>query len=132
MLNTLAAQLNKAGWGIDILHSEPSETNLWAGLTTNNYDGYLDIYDPSANPGAAWSNPAPSGSWKQAQRDHNNTLPEFPGLKNIQGVLSAGIRGRVSLWDPETGSVENNGRHAAEDGIPIHIPAESARFVVIE
>jgi hypothetical protein len=84
LLNSLAGKINAAGWGTDILHRESTEENLWAGLTTNNYDGYLDVYDPSTNPEGAWRNPAASGSWTQAQKDTNNALPKFPTLKNVQ------------------------------------------------
>jgi len=70
LLDNLAAKL-KIG-GVDILNRNPistensyinfdynfdgtaedflSPTNLWAGITTNNYDGYMNIYDPINNP----------------------------------------------------------------------------------
>ena len=87
LLNTLATKINKVGQDAatkDILHSDSStETNLWAGLTTGNYDGYLNIYDPSTNPAGAWQNPAPAGSWAQSAKDLNLTLPVFPTLKNV-------------------------------------------------
>jgi len=87
LLNTLATKINKVGQDAamkDILHSDSdAEHNLWAGLTTGNYDGYLNIYDPSINPAGAWRNPAPSGSWAQSAKDYNLTLPVFPTLKNV-------------------------------------------------
>ncbi|MDP4222525.1 MAG: hypothetical protein Q8868_04355 [Bacteroidota bacterium] len=83
LLNSLAAKINSVGGGTDILHSDPStDTNLWAGLTTGNYDGYLNIYDPGTNPGGVWRNPAPAGTWTQAQKDTNSALPLFPSLNN--------------------------------------------------
>ena len=85
LLNTLAAKINAAGGGTNILHSESDpEANLWAGKTTGNFDGYLNIYDPSTNPLGVWRNPAPSGSWTQAQKDANTALPVFPSLTNAQ------------------------------------------------
>ncbi|HMV26701.1 MAG TPA: hypothetical protein PKV06_11920 [bacterium] len=85
LLNTLATKINAAGGGTPILHADSdTETNLWAGLTTGNWDGYLNIYDPSSNPGGAWRNPNPSGSWTQAQKDANLALPKFPSLKYVQ------------------------------------------------
>ncbi len=84
LLNSLATKINTVGGGTDILHSEPDgEENLWAGLTAGNYDGYLNIYDPSSNPAGVWRNPAPGGSWTQEQKDTNNALPVFPSLKNV-------------------------------------------------
>jgi hypothetical protein len=55
-----------------------------------------------------------------------------PGLNNIEGDLSAEFKGRVSVWDPESGSIENLGKRKAGEVIQVLIPAESARFVVIE
>lgn len=84
LLNTLATRINAVGGSTPILHSEPDgEANLWAGLTTGNWDGYLNIYDPSSNPSGAWRNPGSTSSWTQAQKDVNNALPVFPSLKNV-------------------------------------------------
>ncbi len=55
-----------------------------------------------------------------------------PGLKNIEGTFSAEFKGRVSLWDPETGGINNLGKHKAGEAIQLLIPAESARFVVTD
>ena len=84
LLNTLATKINSVGGTVPILHSETDgELNLWAGLTTGNWDGYLNIYDPSSNPSGAWKNPGSTSSWTQAQKDTNNALPTFPSLKNV-------------------------------------------------
>ena len=84
LLNTLAAKINVIGSGTDILHADTDgESNLWAGLTTGNYDGYLNVYDPSSNPTGVWKNPGSTSSWTQPQRDTNNALPIFPSLKNV-------------------------------------------------
>lgn len=83
LLNTLASELNALGGGHDILHSDSdSESNLWAGLTTGNYDGYLDIYDPSSNPSGYWQNPTVSSSWTTSQKQENYNKPMFPSLTN--------------------------------------------------
>ena len=83
LLNNLATKINVIGGGTDILHSDASEHNLWAGLTTKNYDGYLNVYDPSANPTGVWKNPAQSNSWTADQKATNNALDTFPSLKNV-------------------------------------------------
>jgi hypothetical protein len=83
LLNNVAGKINAVGGGTPILHSEADdEANLWAGLTTGNYDGYLNVYDPGSNPSGVWKNPGSTGSWTQAQKDINNALPAFPSLKN--------------------------------------------------
>jgi hypothetical protein len=68
-LDALADKINAAGGGHDILHREASSANLWWGITTNNYDGYLDIYDAGSNPGGYWKLTA---------------APKFPSLLNVQ------------------------------------------------
>ena len=84
LLNSLATKLNSVGGGTDILHTESDgEANLWAGLTTGNYDGYLNIYDPSTNPSGVWKNPNPSNSWTTDQKAVNTALTTFPSLKNV-------------------------------------------------
>jgi len=102
LLNTLAAKINSVGAGTDILHTQSdTEENLWAGLTTGNYDGYLNIYDPSSNPGGEWKNPAPAKSWTQTQKDTNNALPTFPSLKNV--VMGSMINFQMCLREYSLG-----------------------------
>ncbi len=89
LLNNLAAKLVVGG--VDILNRNPdTESNLWAGLTTNNYDGYLNVYDPVNNPtfadnnkGGTFQNPAPSSSWTAEQKALNLTFPKL-SLTNAQ------------------------------------------------
>jgi predicted small secreted protein len=102
LLDALAAKINAIGGATPILHSESdSEANLWAGNTTGNWDGYLNIYDPSTNPGGAWRNPAPGNSWTQAQKDTNTALPIFPSLTN--GVMGAMINFQMCLREYSLG-----------------------------
>ena len=88
-LDALAAKL-KIG-GVDILNrnSDP-ESNLWAGITTNNYDGYLNVYDTvnnadgfANNPTGTFQSPSPSSSWTADQKALNLTLPKIT-LTNAQ------------------------------------------------
>jgi hypothetical protein len=109
LLNQLAAKLTIGG--VEVLNRNPNSTenffvnvdynfdnvqedvqasvNLWAGLTNNNYDGYLNIYDPATNPlgtvqnAKVFQNPSPGTSWNPAQTTYNNTLPKLV-LTNAQ------------------------------------------------
>jgi hypothetical protein len=106
LLNTLATKLNNVGGLTNILHSEPDGTvNLWAGLTTGNYDGYLNIYDPATNPAGVWKNPA-AGSFTAAQKIVNNALPTFPSLQ--AGVLGAMINFQLCLREYSLGVHNTN------------------------
>lgn len=78
LLDALATEINAAGSGHDILHADATSANLWAGITTGNYDGYMDIYDASANPNGYWRNPG------AANTGVNATKPKFPSLTNMQ------------------------------------------------
>jgi len=70
LLDDLATKINAAGGGHNLLHSDATSSNLWAGITTGNFDGYMDIYDAASNP---------TGYWKM-----NGSQPKFPSLKNVQ------------------------------------------------
>jgi hypothetical protein len=76
-LDALATAINAAGGGHDILHKDASSTNLWWGISTGNYDGYLDIYTPGTNDAGYWRDPYSSNST-------NLTKPKFPSLTFAQ------------------------------------------------
>lgn len=79
LLTQLAIKINACGSGVDILHKESDPTaNLWAGITANNYDGYLDIYSSSSNPNGYWRDPSNTTSTT------NLAKPKFPKLTNLQ------------------------------------------------
>ena len=74
LLDNLATKINACGGGHDIMTRQTDPTlNLWAGITTNSYDGYLDIYSSSSNATGYWRDPYGSGSTNAAK-------PKFPKL----------------------------------------------------
>lgn len=89
LLATLATKLTVGG--VEIMNRNgDSESNLWFGITTNNYDGYLNVYDPITNPAGQTYNASsfqyvgtPPATWSQAQKDNNATLPKLT-LSNAQ------------------------------------------------
>jgi len=98
LLDDLAKKLVVDGVEILNKNSNTNETlggvNLWAGLTTNNYDGYLNVYDVTLNNpklGSAlyvnttgpFQNPSPATSWTADQKAYNLTLPKL-SLTNAQ------------------------------------------------
>lgn len=102
LLNTLATKINAVGGATPILHAQKdAEENLWAGLTTAGYDGYLNIYDPSTNPTGVWRNPNPGGSWTVDQKATNLALPLFPTLKNV--TMGAMINFQLALREYSLG-----------------------------
>jgi hypothetical protein len=107
LLDNLAAKL-KIG-GVDILNRNgDSESNLWIGLTTNNYDGYLNIFDPVTNPSVQTYNATSfqyigtpnATTWTAAQIAYNATLPKIT-LTNAQ--MGALINFQLCLRDYSLG-----------------------------
>ncbi|MCX6246364.1 MAG: hypothetical protein NTW10_01410 [Bacteroidetes bacterium] len=90
LLDQLADKINGLGMGHNILHADATSANLWAGITTGNWDGYLDFYDASANP---------TGYWKLT------STPKFPTLTNAQ--LGAIINFQLCLREYSLG-IHNN------------------------
>ena len=92
LLNTLAGKLKSSG--VEILNKNPdATTNLWYGLTTNNYDGYLNVYDPVNNPNGitnnttSFKNMGNVSSWTTAQKAVNNSLPKLYLTNAQMGAL---------------------------------------------
>ena len=84
LLMTIADKLRTPD-GLEIMHKNPdAASNIFAGVTTAGYDGYLDIYDPSTNPLGAIRNPAPATSWTTDQKNLNLSLPLLGNLLNVQ------------------------------------------------
>ncbi|MBV5315390.1 MAG: hypothetical protein JZU47_18950 [Prolixibacteraceae bacterium] len=98
LLDDLAAKLTVGGVEILNRNANTNETlggvNLWAGLTTKNYDGYLNVYDVTLNNptlGSAlyvnttgpFQNPSPGSTWTAEQKAFNLTLPKL-SLTNAQ------------------------------------------------
>lgn len=110
LLATLAAKLTVNG--VEIMNRNgDSESNLWYGITANNYDGYLNVYDPITNPDGQKYNassfryvgtPPTTGTnkWSQAQLDYNATLPILT-LSNAQ--MGALINFQLCLRDYSLG-----------------------------
>ena len=99
LLEALAAKLKYNGTEFMNRNSDAA-TNLWAGITTNNYDGYMNVYDPATNPTGPDMNPAqfqnanPPATWTAAQKAYNLTLPvlkitnaQFGAIINFQLCL---------------------------------------------
>jgi len=106
LLTTLAGKLTIGG--VEIMNRNgDSASNLWYGITANNYDGYLNIYDPVTNPTAQTYNTSsfkyvgtPPSTWSAAQIAYNATLPTIT-LSNAQ--MGALINFQLCLRDYSLG-----------------------------
>lgn len=77
LLDALATKINSVGGGHNLLHSDAAATNLWAGVSTGNFDGYLDIYSAGTNDAGYWRDPYSTSATNMAK-------PKFPKLLNVQ------------------------------------------------
>jgi len=107
LLASLSTKLTVGG--VDILNRNgDSESNLWYGITANNYDGYLNVYDPITNPDGQKYNTksfkfvgTPSATtWSAEQIAYNATLPTLT-LSNAQ--MGALINFQLCLRDYSLG-----------------------------
>jgi hypothetical protein len=106
LLATLAGKLTIGG--VEIMNRNgDSASNLWYGITANNYDGYLNIYDPITNPTAQTYNAksfkyvgTPPATWSADQIAYNATLPTIT-LSNAQ--MGAIINFQLCLRDYSLG-----------------------------
>jgi len=106
LLVSLAAKLTVGG--VEIMNRNgDSATNLWYGITANNYDGYLNVYDPITNPTAQTYNASsfryvgtPPATWSADQKAYNATLPILT-LSNAQ--MGALINFQLCLRDYSLG-----------------------------
>lgn len=106
LLAALAVKLTVGG--VEILNRNgDSASNLWYGITKNNYDGYLNVYDPITNPTVQLYNASsfkyvgtPPASWSAEQKAYNATLPVLT-LSNAQ--MGALINFQLCLRDYSLG-----------------------------
>ncbi len=57
LLEQLGAKLNNNG--VEFINRNSDATsNLWFGITSKNYDGYMNVYDPATNPTGTSMNPS--------------------------------------------------------------------------
>jgi hypothetical protein len=111
LLAQLAAKLTIGG--VEIMNRNGDATsNLWYGITANNYDGYLNVYDPITNPSGQTYNATsfqyvgtPPSTWSQAQKDYNATLTKIT-LTNAQ--MGAIINFQLCLRDYSLGIHNTN------------------------
>jgi hypothetical protein len=106
LIASLAAKLTVGG--VEIMNRNgDSASNLWYGITPNNYDGYLNVYDPITNPTGPTYNASsfkyvgtPPATWTPAQIAYNATLPILT-LSNAQ--MGALINFQLCLRDYSLG-----------------------------
>jgi hypothetical protein len=93
--------------------------------------GLVRWLNERAAPVLAWNGPSGVRVLHRREPGREIVLCANPAAGPAAGQLSVPAGGRVSVWDPETGRVEEAGVVANGEPVAVSIPAESARFVVV-
>jgi hypothetical protein len=79
-----------------------------------------------------WNGPAAVRVAHQREPGRDIILVANPGAAAAQGSLACAFGGSVSVWDPETGKIQDAGISRPGEAVVIAVPADSARFLVFE
>jgi hypothetical protein len=83
-------------------------------------------------PALHWYGPSSVRIMRRQEPVREIVLVANPSPENAQGDLTAAFAGEVSLWNPETGAGDSLGWRKGGQAVAVHVPADSARFVVFE
>ncbi len=84
------------------------------------------------SPELRWNGPASVRLAHQREPGREIIMIANPGAVDAEGELACGFGGSVSIWNPETGEIQDIGTKASGQPASITVPADSARFVVFE
>ena len=83
-------------------------------------------------PALQWQGPSSVRILRRQEADRDVILVANPSAEDADGNLTTATSGAVSLWNPETGAVEEVAGHESGQPVTVHVPADSARFIVVE
>ena len=79
-----------------------------------------------------WTGPNTVRVLRRQEPEREIVLVANPSGEDASGKLTAPNAGDASVWDPETGEVRTIGAVSVGQGVSLRVPAQSARFVVVE
>jgi hypothetical protein len=83
-------------------------------------------------PRVEWEGPGSIRLLERHESGRTILLLANPGKADAEGRVAVTTSGGASVWNPETGAVELLGEIDEGGAAPLGVPAESARFLVIE
>jgi len=83
-------------------------------------------------PELRWNGPAGVRLAHQREPGREIIMLANPSALDAEGELVCGFGGSVSIWNPETGEIQDAGTKASGQAVFVAVPADSARFVVFE
>ncbi|MHB8866024.1 MAG: glycosyl hydrolase [Pirellulaceae bacterium] len=90
---------------------------------------WLDVRVPRL---VQWQGPTDVRLLHRQESDRDLLLVANPSPECADGQLTSPSKGTASVWDPETGNVRMIGPTEMGAAIPLSVPPESARFLVVE
>lgn len=99
----------------------PSETDL------NQLIAWIEGMIPSTH---NWEGPSTIRLMHRSEPDQEIIMLANPSNENAKGRFSSKVTGSLSLWNPESGEVEQLSRQSTNSNTTLEIPARSARFLV--
>jgi len=85
-----------------------------------------------APPVIRWNGPRAVRLAHQREPGREIVLVANPNGAAVQGDLVCAFGGSVSVWNPETGEIREAGTRKRGEAVAVAVPADSARFVVLE
>jgi hypothetical protein len=113
-----------------LLASTPERTSHAA--EPDDLDDLVRWMTDQAPPDLRWLGPSGVRIMRRQEPDRDIVLVANPSAEDAEGDFFATFGGDVSLWNPETGTIRSVGRRASRQAVTLRVPADSARFVVIE
>jgi hypothetical protein len=83
-------------------------------------------------PALQWNGPSCVRILYRQEQERKIVLVSNPSADDAVGNLMMPTAGRVSVWNPETGAIDEVGWRQGRQTVAIRVPADSARFVVVE
>lgn len=80
----------------------------------------------------AWKGPDTVRILRRQEREREILLVANPSNGDNEGQLTMPVAGEASVWNPETGEIQEIGAVSVGQAVSLQIPAQSARFVVVE
>ena len=90
-----------------------------------------ELYGDSP-PVIRWNGPRALRLAHQREPGREIVLVANPNGAAVQGDLVCAFGGSVSVWNPETGEIREAGTRKRGEAVAVAVPADSARFVVLE
>lgn len=85
-----------------------------------------------APPVIRWNGPRTVRLAHQREPGREIVLVANPSDAAVQGDLACAFGGSVSIWNPESGEIRETGTRKRGEAVAVAVPADSARFVVLE